>query len=387
MGTLVQQIQAQYEAERPHVNEKVYTTEQLPLSYESITPEWLTDALCKQHPGAKVVSHRLDVPDTGSSNRRKIYIEYNDAGREASLPTRIFCKATHGLANRIILGVSDGANIEARYYNDIRSELDIESPVGYFAAVDQRSFNSIVMLGDISDTVTEFCSHETKMTRQRAESQMRLLATLHGKYYARVDTHPSISRIRSWPEYFHATLEFGMESGSNQGFLEAEEVIPPRLYRRYKEIWPATLASIALHDQSPKTFAHGDVHLKNWYVAGNGEMGLSDWQCAHRGHWGRDVAYALATALTIENRRAWEKELLGYYLDRLRAAGGPNLSFDAAFTAYRQQLVTALTWWTIVVHPAPGMPDMQPRDITFEFVRRMSTAMDDLDTLDALRTN
>ncbi|MET0984041.1 MAG: phosphotransferase [Steroidobacteraceae bacterium] len=145
------------------------------------------------------------------------------------------------------------------------------------------------------------------------------------------------------------------------------------------------LKSVALHDQYPKTVAHGDVHLKNWYVAGNGEMGLGDWQCAHHGHWARDVAYALSTALTIENRRDSEQDLLRYYLDRLHAAGGPKLDFNDAFTAYRQQLITALTWWTIVVHPAPGMPDMQPRDITFEFVRRMSTAMDDLDTLDSLR--
>lgn len=96
LSSQVEQIQALYEAERPHVNDKVYSTAQLPLSYEAITPEWLTDALCKKHPGAQVVSHRLDVPDVGSSNRRKIYIEYNEAGRKAGLPTAIFCKATHG---------------------------------------------------------------------------------------------------------------------------------------------------------------------------------------------------------------------------------------------------------------------------------------------------
>ena len=71
------------------------------------------------------------------------------------------------------------------------------------------------------------------------------------------------------------------------------------------------------------------------------------------------------------------------YLDRLRAAGGPQISYATAFLAYRQQLLTALTWWTITLHPAPGMPDMQPRDSTEEFIRRISTAMDDVDSLDS----
>lgn len=383
MGNLIQQITSAYEAERPHVSEKIYSAAEIPLSYESITPEWLTAVICRKSPGAQVVSHRLGPTDEGSSNRRKIHLEYNDAGRRAELPQVLFCKATHGLANRIILGVSDGANCEAIFYNYIRPELDIEAPVGYFAAVDQESFNSIIMLNDISKSVTEFCSHRTRMTRERAESQMRLLATVHGTYHGRAESSAALTGIPSWTDYFNRTFEFGMEDGSNQGFLDGKDVIPPRLYARYPEIWPKTLASVRLHDAHPKTYAHGDVHLKNWYVAGNGEMGLADWQCSHRGHWARDVCYAISTALTIQDRRAWEKDLLRYYLDRLHAAGGPKIPFDEAFTAYRQQLLTALTWWTITLHPAPGMPDMQPRDITLEFVGRIATAMDDLDSLDA----
>ena len=38
----------------------------------------------------------------------------------------------------------------------------------------------MVMLGDLSDSVRSFCDHRTVMTRERAESQMRQLAKLHG---------------------------------------------------------------------------------------------------------------------------------------------------------------------------------------------------------------
>jgi aminoglycoside phosphotransferase (APT) family kinase protein len=145
------------------------------------------------------------------------------------------------------------------------------------------------------------------------------------------------------------------------------------------------LASVERHNQLPQTLGHGDVHLKNWYIAGSGAMGLSDWQCAHRGHWGRDFAYTISTALTVENRRAWDRELLQFYLDRMQAAGGPKIDFNEAWGHYRQQLLSALTWWTVTLTPPEGMPDMQPRDITLEFIRRITTAMDDVDALDSLQ--
>jgi hypothetical protein len=331
-----------------------------------------------------VESFRLGSTDTGSSNRRKISVQYNEAGRAASLPTALFCKATQELANRIVLGVSGGASCEVIFYNDIRPCLDIEVPHSFFARFDPETFNSIVVLADLGAKATEFCNHNTVMTRQRAESQIELLARMHGQAYGNSVVRSRLSALPTWPEFFRSTYGFGMQEGSNAGFLAAEEVIPARLYRQFDKVWPATVESVDMHENLPQTLTHGDVHLKNWYVASSGEMGLSDWQCASRGHWGRDVAYAMATALTVEDRRAWERELMQLYIDRLRAAGGPAVKWDEAWNHYRQQLISALTWWTITLRPTASLPDMQPRDITLEFIRRIATAMDDVDTMGSL---
>ncbi len=381
MTALIEQIAAAYERDKPHLQDKVFKASELPLSYEAITPDWLTSVLCARHPGAAVTGHRLDVPDNGSSNRRKIYLEYNDAGRRAGLPTALFCKATHDLPNRMTLGVSGGAHGEVTFYNHLRPLLNIEAPQSCFASYDPHSFNSIIMLRDISEEVTSFCSHNTPMNRERAESQIRLLAELHGTGYRSAELQSKLQLLPTWPQFFTNTLGFGMKEGSNQGFLDAKSVISPQLYRRFDEIWPATVASVEHHNQLPHTLAHCDVHLKNWYVAGNGQMGLSDWQCCARGHWGRDFAYTISTALTVENRRAWDKDLLRLYLDRLQAAGGPKVGFDEGWLHYRQQLMSSLTWWTVTLSPPSGMPDMQPRDITLEFIRRIATAMEDVDSL------
>jgi len=384
MSNLIDQITAAYEREQHQSLQKVTRANELPTSYEAITDEWLTAVLCVKQPGAQVVSHTRSAVDNGTSNRCGIQVSYNDAGRKVGLPERLFCKATHGLSNRIVFGLSGMAFGEVTFYNAIRGLLNIEAPRSCFAKVDMHSFNSLVMLIDLTAEGTEFCSHHTRMTRQRTERQLQLLAEMHGKGYSDPLVQSQISQYSTWPEWFGNTLGYGMKEGSEQGFLRAEEFIPTWLYRRHQEIWPATLKSVEQHRQLPLTLAHGDAHLKNWYITGNGEMGLSDWQCAHRGHWGRDIAYAISTALTVEERRQWERDLLRFYLDRLQKAGGPAISFDECWKHYRQQLITALTWWTITLNPAPDMPpDMQPRDAALEFVHRITTAMDDVATLDS----
>jgi hypothetical protein len=381
---LIENIKAAYERDL-HDDASAVTAERLPRSFEAMTDEWLTAVLCAGVKHARVLGYALGAVDNGSSNRRRMRVEYNAEGCAAGLPTALFCKASHDLANRILLGVSGAARCESHFYRNIRPLLSIEAPRAYFAYYDAATYNSLVMLEDLSDSVREFCNDRTGMTLDRARSQMRLLATMHGacKSDQRLVAH--VAALPSWSTFFENTVAMGMREGSSSGFLAAEAAIPARLFKRFDDIWPATLRSVELLSREPCTLAHGDVHLKNWYVAGNGEMGLGDWQCCTRSHWGRDFAYTIATALLVEDRRAWERDLLALYLDGLRAAGAVAPSFDEAWIIYRQQLVTALTWWTVTLTPAPGMPDMQPRDTTLAFIERIATAMDDLDTLATLQ--
>ena len=354
----------------------------LPSSYEVITSEWLTKILCHDAPGAKVLSFTLGDVDNGTSNRRKIAVEYNDEGNSAGLPSRLFCKASHDLAIRLGLGHTGALFSEIYFYDRLRPQLNIEAPDCYYANLDTETFNSMIILGDISDEVESFCTHETQMSRVRAESQIRLLAKLHGHFHEGNEAYKELSPLPTWYDFFQKAVRFGLREGSSQGFMDAQGVIPDSLYRRFEEIWPATLKSIEENNGLPNTLTHNDVHLKNWYVMPGDRMGLSDWQCSGIGHWGRDLAYTVSTALTVENRRAWEEDLIRYYIEQLSAEGVAGVTFDDAWKHYRKQLMTSLTWWTITYRPIAGMPDMQPEDVTLEFIRRISTAMDDLGTLD-----
>ncbi|MEW6166484.1 MAG: phosphotransferase [Pseudomonadota bacterium] len=118
-------------------------------------------------------------------------------------------------------------------------------------------------------------------------------------------------------------------------------MIPPGLLSREAEVFPATLVSALRHAELPESVIHSDVHLRNWYVTRDGRMGPNDWQCVCRGHWSRDLAYCLSTALRIDDRHTWERELIAYYLDRLQAAGEPHIEFDFAWRHYRELLAAA----------------------------------------------
>ncbi len=356
----------------------------IPVSYELISDEWLSKALCSKVPGARVVSHTLDVPDEGTSNRRRIFITYNEAGQQAGLPPSVFCKASQSLESRFAIGLNRLSEGESIFFNQLRPLLDIEAPVGLFANINKESLNTILIMKDIADRV-EFCDHRTPMSLARVRSQVALLAKLHGTFYNQPDKRKLIEpfqRMRDWAELNELT--FHWSDARIRGFKAGEEVIPERLFRRADEVDPATVRALASHDGLPQTLLHNDVHLKNWYIASGDNMGLSDWQISVKGCGVRDLVYAISTALTIEDRRKWEVDLIKYYLDCLAAEGGSPLDYNQTFLAYRQQSLAALAMWTATLTPPADAPAMQPPETSLEFIKRMAQAIDDLEALDCV---
>jgi hypothetical protein len=68
----------------------------------------------------------------------------------------------------------------------------------------------------------------------------------------------------------------------------------------------------------------------------------------------------------------------------VHAAGGDKLSFDEAWLRYRQQIFQGLLMWTLTLCHSPLLPDMQPEPVAMEMIKRTATAIDDLDSLDAV---
>ena len=359
---------------------------QVPASPEHLTVDWLTAALCSRAPGARVTTFTLGGGSDGSTSRKALTISYNDAGTAAGLPTEVFTKATPKLTSRLITVPSGALFTEVQFYNTMQRDLTIETPVGYYAAMDEASGRSMFLLEDIARTRGCTFGDTTALyvDRAKAEDQMRLLATLHGTFWG----SPRLTGDLSWMK---TSLQFqldcnaaiGFESRSLVGLKRAAEVVPSQLHDRGPDLWAAAMRSLESNIREPSTVLHSDVHLNNWYVTGEGRMGLCDWQLMTRGNWALDVAYALSAGLDVEDRRGWERELLARYLDALAAAGGKPPSFDEAFLAYRQQMFHGLIFWTYTLLVGKLQP-VQPEELVRILISRTAQAVVDLESLDSL---
>lgn len=360
------------------------TLDDIPANYECITDAWLTAVLCRDVPGAEVTGHRLDAPDEGTNNRRRIFVTYNHAGQAAGLPASIFCKATSGLRNRLMLAHSGGIRCEVGFYRVVRPHLDFEVPFAFHANYDPESFNSIIVLEDLAGKGI-FLDAERDGSVSVMLEQLSLLAKLHGRWAGAPDVDTRFAALPTWEERFRGLMRVNLEQACDAGLerTHAQGLIPDRLWSRRKEIWPATLASLDTQAVLPRGLAHGDVHLKNWYRVSDGTLGLGDWGVVHRGHWGRDLAYCLTTGLSIDDRRTHQDDLLRHYLAELEIRGGASVELAEAQAIVRQAIMTALAFWTMTVTPVAEMPDMQPEDTALTFTSRLAAAVDDWESLDS----
>ena len=355
----------------------------VPWSAEAISPDWMTAVMCRNVKDARAVAVEICGGDQGSSVRRRLKVKYNEQGRNAGLQEYLFCKTTPTVLTRLATGLSAAA--EGRFYRQIRPELNFEAPECYHSAWDRNSGRSVHLFDDVIATKSaRFCKWDTPISRAQAEQIIDTLAILHSHFYDGERFSSDLKWVVSYIDFFGAGERVGLRECHEQAMIQADAVIPPDITRRRAEIWLAAISALDLHRNRPYTLLHSDVHLGNWYITGEGILGLCDWQCLGKGHWARDVAYAISTTLSIEDRRAWERELLQRYLESMREKCGLSTSFDEAWDLYRQQLSLALLMWTPTLVHTRTTPDMQPEEMSLEMIKRVAVAMSDLQSLASL---
>lgn len=352
----------------------------------AITVDWLNDVLRRELGAARITGFEIENVSTGTHARHRLRLDYDAAGRAAGLPPTLFTKSLPDVQTRMIAGVTGHARTEGNFYAQVRPELELEIPRGYHSTVDRDSFAAIHLLEDVvSSRGAVFCDYRTPVSREMAEDMVGLLAVLHGRFYEDPRFESDLRWVPRYERWFLGGVgKLRVDYYNDMAFARTADRIPPRLLARREEVWPATLAALEVHERSPRTFLHSDVHIGNWYRTGAGRMGLCDWQCAARGHHSRDLAYVLSAALGVEDRRAWERELVRRYVERLSAAAGRDFDVDDVFRNYRFQMLHALLMWTPTLCHSEHLPDMQPEAASLCMIERMTAAIDDLDSLEVL---
>lgn len=376
------EIQKLFEAEQrdpPPLNGRA----DVPGSPDVLTVGWLTDALCSGHDGARVESFEHGSQYNGTTSGRRLQINYNDAGRDAGLPERLFAKFSPTVQARCLVGINGSSAGEVAFYNDIATTLPIEVPLSYYAGFDEQSCRTFVLLEDLVQTRNAHfgTSLDLVIDHQQAESMVSLLAALHGAFWGEGNgpAYPYRSAL-VYQEDFNDTL--GFEALTVAGHDIALDVLPPALRGRRLDWHPALMRSMELNVAATPTLLHQDTHLANWYALPNGSMGIADWQCVARGQWALDVAYALAIGLSTENRRDWERDLIGVYLQRLAEKVPETPSFEEAWLAYRQQMFHGICFWLAPFGIGEGGP--VAADVSLSNIQRAAQTLDDLDSFAAL---
>jgi hypothetical protein len=352
------------------------TTGPLPTRAEEITPAWLTAALRERRPGVEVTHVEvLDRREVTNAHAR-LAVTY---GTSVTGPPTVFCKLppTDADHRRSVGAYAMGVR-EARFYATLAPQLGMLSPQPHLAAYDDHGF--VLLLDDL---VAAGCRVSDGTWGIPPDAAARALEDLAGLHVPFADA--AYRRAYApWVAVSKPSLGYGQVH--LEGALRDHR---ERLSDSYAEVARIYLTQHdqlqALWHQGPPTVIHGDPHIGNLYLdpRAEGRVGFLDWGIINLNTPMRDVSYFLTTAMSVENRRAHERDLIRLYLDVRAAAGLDDLSFADAWHAHR-------------IHAAYTVPascaaanysgQNEARGIfAAAFTARAVAALDDLEALAALQ--
>jgi hypothetical protein len=316
----------------------------LPLSFEGLTPDLLTRLLQRVAPGVAVESLAISNVTEGTGSRARLTLNYEPAGFDAGLPRTMWLKSWFNeLRSRHL--TAGGIIGEIVFYR-FAKQLPIRSVTAYYSGIDS-SGQGLVLMGDLQSLKGRFLNADTPLDRDQACDALQQLARLHGAYWdldrPAADTPwPEVANGGRLGHLLRNETIVRLAQMMRQPHLEGEipaELLVEGVYEN------AMTRLLDLTSQGPHCLIHFDPHLANLALDAEGRVMLMDWQFFRMGHWSHDVSYLMGNSLEPENRRAWERDLIKYYLEQLALNGGCPPSFDEAWMLYAAgQAYGACAW-------------------------------------------
>jgi hypothetical protein len=149
------------------------------------------------------------------------------------------------------------------------------------------------------------------------------------------------------------------------------------LCERFPELIPGLMGHLS---QPPYTLAHGDYRLDNMFFAER-DIALCDWQLVCRARGPYDLAYFTTQSLNVDDRRAWESELLARYERGLAAGGVTNYDRAQLDDDYRVATLFCLVY-PVVAGGSLTVADDRHLLLCRSLFERCTAAIADLDCLD-----
>jgi len=328
----------------------------------------MTAALAPAFPGAVVGAVEVgDVAD-GTNGRARVRLRY----ASGQGPERVFVKREGRMLNRLALTALGAREAEARLVGS-GAKLPLEHPAFYAAAVDRRRLAAVMVMEDVTLRAGRANEATVALGVEQVRSGLRGLARLHAAYWGR-PLPGSLAFVRPWRlgpvwapvSWASLARALHLLRSAGHGRLIPVGVDAGVVERGFRG-WAKVAAS------GPRTLLHGDPHVGNTYALPGEVTGFYDWQLVRSGNWSHDVGYFLVSSLAIDDRRAYEQDLLRDYLDELGRRGAAAPSFAEAWELYRRTPVFGLGTW---LHTLSG-GGFQPVDVCLATIERFASAYAD----------
>ena len=313
---------------------------------QALDPAWLTDALGLRFPGIKVTKVTPGPVVERLSTNARFEIECAGGLPEGLVPT-LCIKGYFGEKGRAIVHVGEP---EARFYATLAEPSGVRTLRAAYADVDPATRHGVVITGDVIAAGGEFLDALSPYSPDQTAQSLAELACLHAYSWgpnAMMHEPWLASRLSTYFAY-RGVDDIQANFAGPVGADVAPEVADAKRLAN-------ALRALAARGEAPGwTVIHGDAHVGNIFLDAEGSPGLVDWQVVQRGHWGIDVGYHIASALTTPDRERSERDLLEHYLECLQSHGVEAPAWDDAMDAYRAGLAYGYFMWaiTLVVKPA-----------------------------------
>ncbi|MBL7501932.1 aminoglycoside phosphotransferase [Frankia sp. CNm7] len=353
------------------------TTEPAPLrvpaDWADVTPQWMTAALADHHPDAEVRDATLVTRDDGTNRRARFELTY----AAGSGPARVFLKA-EGIHREVHARNGNLFNESELYAS--REPLPLDHPLCYRAVIDRPGLDYVLVMEDVTDRGGDPRDSTRPLTVDQVANGLRGLARLHSRYWEfTAATRPKLAWVQTWAPT--EGFQIGLRRFTPRGLERGAHSLPAEVTKYdgdgIVDLWASYVATL---DRGPLTLLHADAHIGNTYVLPGDDVGFLDWQVVRRGAWPQDVAYFLVGALTVEDRRRAERDLLGEYLAALDVPARTRPSADDAWLHYRACAAYGLAIWLSTL----GTDGYQSQEISLLLAERYAAAFVDLETEPAL---
>jgi len=298
-------------------------------SFEEITPEWMTGAL-----GAGTVTAvETEVMSVGQLGFvARVTLTHDDDTSDA--PATVMVKLPREDPGSRQIGVGLGTyEAEVRFYREVAPTVSVKTPQLYWGDVESSTGRFTLVMEDLASH-GEPGDMIAGGTVDQAAAALEALVALQAPRW-------NESALHDLPWLAAPERSQIMFAGVAPGFPPFAErfgdLLPADDIALVERVVPHANAWAARMTTGTTVVVHGDFRMDNviYPAGGDQPVAVFDWQAARVGLPLIDACVYLGGCLSLEDRRAHDRDLLREYHAGLQAAGVAGFSFDDVWEAYR----------------------------------------------------